>query len=381
MIHRLLLACLALAAPLTTAAAAADAGPLAAAPAGEVPMAAEVRAETVADGLRLPWGLAFLPGGDMLVTERPGALRRVSADGTVSDPLGGVPEVVFGGQGGLLDVVLHPDFSTNRLVYLSYSHGTLHDNATRVARARLEADALVGTEVIFAVEPEKDTPQHYGGAMAWLGDGTLLLTTGDGFDHREQAQNLASMMGKTIRIADDGSIPPDNPFVDRDGAAAAVWTYGHRNPQGLAVDPATGRVYQHEHGPRGGDELNLLTPGNNYGWPAATYGIDYSGAYVSPFQSLPGMTAPLLYWVPSIAPSGLAIYRGNRFPEWDGDLFVGALVDQDVRRVDMENGRPVGQERLITGENERIRNVVLGPDGYLYVLTDSEQGRILRLVR
>lgn len=381
MMHRLLLACLALAAPLTTATAAADAGPLAAAPAGEVPLAGEVRAETVADGLRLPWGLAFLPEGDMLVTERPGALRRVSADGTVSEPLDGVPEVVFGGQGGLLDVILHPDFPNNRLVYLSYAHGTLHDNATRVARGRLEADALVGTEEIFAVKPAKDTPQHYGGAMAWLGDGTLLLTTGDGFDHREQAQSLASMMGKTIRIADDGSIPPDNPFVGRDGAAAAVWTYGHRNPQGLTVDPATGRVYQHEHGPRGGDELNLLIPGSNYGWPAATYGIDYSGAYVSPFQSLPGMTAPLVYWVPSIAPSGLAIYRGTRFPDWDGDLFVGALVDQDVRRVDMEDGRPVGQERLISGEGERIRDVVMGPDGYLYVLTDSEQGRILRLVR
>jgi len=381
MIHRLLLACLALAAQLTTATTAADAGPMAAAPAGEVPVAADVRAETVADGLRLPWGLAFLPEGGMLVTERPGALRRVSAEGEVSEPIGGVPEVVFGGQGGLLDVILHPDFVTNRLVYLSYSHGTLHDNATRVARGRLDADALVEVEVIFGAEPEKNTPQHYGGAMVWLGDGTLLLTTGDGFDHREQAQSLGSMMGKTIRIAEDGSIPPDNPFVGREGAAAAVWTYGHRNPQGLAVDPATGRVYQHEHGPRGGDELNLLTPGNNYGWPAATYGIDYSGAYVSPFRSLPGMTAPLLYWVPSIAPSGLAIYRGNRFPDWDGDLFVGALVDQDVRRVDMENGRPVGQERLISGEGERIRDVVMGPDGYLYALTDSEQGRILRLVR
>ncbi len=346
-----------------------------------LPPASDVTAETVAEGLAWPWGLAFLPDGGMLVTERPGRLRRVGADGTVSEPLRGIPEVAYGGQGGLLDVLPHPDFAANALIYLSYSHGTLNSNATRIARARLGDAGLEGLEVIFTVEPEKDTPQHYGGAMAWLPDGTLLLTTGDGFDHREQAQDPASMLGKTIRIAADGSIPADNPFVGRDDAAAAVWTWGHRNPQGLAVDPATGRVYQHEHGPRGGDELNLLEPGSNYGWPAATYGIDYSGAYVSPFQTLPGMREPLTYWVPSIAPSGLAIYRGSRHPEWDGDLFLGALVDREVRRVDMEDGQVVGQQSMLGELGERIRDVVLGPDGHLYVLTDSAEGRILRIVR
>lgn len=346
-----------------------------------LPPAADVGAETVATGLTWPWGLAFLPDGDMLVTERPGNLRRVAADGTVGEPLGGVPAVAYGGQGGLLDVLLHPDFAANGLVYLSYAHGTLNSNATRIARARLGDAGLEDLEVIFTVEPQKDTPQHYGGAMAWLPDGTLLLTTGDGFDHREQAQDPASMLGKTIRIAADGSIPADNPFVGRDDAADAVWTWGHRNPQGLAVDPATGRVYQHEHGPRGGDELNLLEPGVNYGWPAATYGIDYSGAYVSPFQTLPGMRGPVTYWVPSIAPSGLAIYRGARHPDWDGDLFLGALVDREVRRLDMEDGAVVGQQSLLGELGERIRDVVLGPDGHLYALTDSAEGRILRIVR
>ncbi len=217
--------------------------------------------------------------------------------------------------------------------------------------------------------------------MTFLDDGTLLLTTGDGFDYREHAQDLSSMLGKTIRITDDGGIPPDNPFLERPDAAPEIWTYGHRNPQGLAVDPETGRVYQHEHGPRGGDELNLLRPGLNYGWPAITHGIDYSGAYVSPFTELPGMEQPLMYWVPSIAPSGLALYRGAVFPEWQGDLFLGALVDREVRRIDLEAGQVAGEEALFGDLNERIRNVKAGPDGYLYIVTDSEQGRILRVER
>lgn len=339
------------------------------------------RAVTVAEGLELPWGLAFLPDGELLVTERPGRLRRVSADGTVGEPLAGVPEVYFRGQGGLLDLVLHPAFADTRLVYLSYAHGGPRENATRVARARLGSAGLEDLEVIFTAEPAKDTPQHYAGTMAFLPDGTLLVSVGDGFDFREHAQDLGSMLGKTVRLNDDGTVPPDNPFVDRPGAAAAVWTYGHRNAQGLAVDPVSGVVYQHEHGPRGGDELNVLRPGRNYGWPAITYGMDYSGAYVSPFTEWPGMEQPLLYWVPSIGPSGLAVYRGERFPEWNGDLFVGALVDRELRRIDLESGRVAGEQALFGELGERIRNVKVGPDGYLYLLTDNERGRILRVER
>ncbi|MEQ9005281.1 MAG: PQQ-dependent sugar dehydrogenase, partial [Pseudomonadales bacterium] len=318
-----------------------------------------------------------------------------AADGTVSAPLAGVPEVYFRGQGGLLDVILHPAFADNGLVYLSYAHGGPDANATRVARARLTDSGLVDLEAVLTVAPTKDTPQHYGGSMAWLRDGTLLITTGDGFDYREQAQNVDGMLGKTLRIGDDGSIPADNPFAAEAsgsaaeasgsaaeaGGAAPVWTWGHRNPQGLAVDPVTGRAYQHEHGPRGGDELNLLKPGRNYGWPVVTHGLDYTGAYVSPFQELPDMEGALTHWVPSIAPSGLAIYRAEAFPEWQGNLFVGALVNREVRRLVLENGQVAAEHAMFGELGERIRNVKVGPDGHLYLVTDSEQGRIVRVDR
>lgn len=341
----------------------------------------DYHAVTVAEGLEYPWGLVFLPDGSMLVSERPGRLRRVAPDGTLSAPLDGVPAVYFAGQGGLLDLALHPRFAENNLVYLSYAHGGPRENATRVARAALGESALEDLEVIFTARPAKGTPQHYAGTMAFRGDATLLVSVGDGFDYREQAQNLESLLGKTVRITDDGGIPPDNPFVGRDDAAPEVWTYGHRNAQGLVVDPVSGRVYQHEHGPRGGDELNVLRPGRNYGWPAITHGIDYSGAYVSPFSELPDMEQPLKYWVPSIAPSGLTLYRGSAFPEWQGDLFLGALVDMEVRRIDLEDGRVVGEQALLGELGERIRNVRVGPDEHLYVVTDSEEGRILRVER
>lgn len=353
---------------------------LVAATAGALEGTPTYRVESVAAGLDEPWGLAFLPGGELLVSERPGRLRRIAADGTVSAPLGGVPEVYYRGQGGLLDLALHPAFADNGRVYFSYSHGDPRDSATRVAHGRLGADGLSDVTVIFTARPGKDTPQHYAGSLAFLPDGTLLVTVGDGFDYREQAQNLGSLLGKVVRIGADGAIPPDNPFVGRADAAPEVWTYGHRNPQGLAVDPGTGAVYLHEHGPRGGDEINRLEPGRNYGWPVITYGMDYSGAYVSPYTELAGMEQPLLYWVPSIAPSGLAFYRGAAFPDWQGDLFVGALVDREVRRVDLEDGRVAAQQSLLGEAGERIRNVKEGPDGALYVLTDSHQGQVLRLV-
>jgi glucose/arabinose dehydrogenase len=341
--------------------------------------AEDYRLDTVADELDHPWCVAFLPDGGLLVTERPGRLRRIAPDGSVSEPLAGVPPVYFAGQGGLFDVLLDPDFERNARLYLSYAHGTRQANATRVARARLEPDGLADVTVIFRVTPEKSLPQHFGGRLLFLPDGTLLLTTGEGFNFREQAQDTSSLLGKTVRINTDGSLPPDNPFADGQGGHPAVWTWGHRNPQGLARDPDSGRIYLHEHGPRGGDELNLLEPGRNYGWPAITYGMDYSGAYVSPFTRADGMEQPLTYWVPSIAPSGLAVYRGEEFPAFRGSLLVGALVDREVRRVTLNADGSTSEEALFSELGERIRDVRVAPDGAIYLVTDGNPGRVLRV--
>ncbi len=331
---------------------------------------------TVADNLDNPWSLVQLPDESFLVTQRTGQLLRVSVDGETRQ-VGSVPPSYFAGQGGLFDVVLHPDFESNQTLYLSYAHGMPAANGTAVTRARLEGYALRDAQQILLVEPLKDNPQHYGGKMMFLPDGSLLLTTGEGFDYREAAQDLDSELGKVLRINDDGSVPADNPFRDR--ATGRIWSYGHRNPQGLAMDPGSGTVYLHEHGPRGGDEINILRPGLNYGWPAITYGRDYSGARVSPFTEAKGMEQPLLYWVPSIAPSGMAWYGGDRFPQWQGDLFIGALVDREVRRVDLENGKVVGQESLFTELGSRIREVRVGRDGFLYLLTDGADGQLIRV--
>jgi glucose/arabinose dehydrogenase len=334
---------------------------------------------TVAEGLNYPWCVTFLPDGELLVTERPGQLRRISRDGTVGEPVSGVPEVFFAGQGGLFDVILDPDYEQNQTIYLSYAHGTRQSNATRITRARLNGNTLENPEVIFTVTPTKSLPQHFGGKMLFLPDGTLLLTTGEGFNFREQAQNTEALLGKTIRINTDGSIPADNPFATGEGGHPAVWSYGHRNPQGLIIDPETGKVYLHEHGPRGGDEINLITPGKNYGWPAITYGVDYSGAYVSPFSEHAGMEQPLHYWVPSIAPSGFAIYHGDEFPEWSGSFLVGALVDQEVRRVSLNSDGSSSEEALFSELATRIRDVRIGPDGAVYLVTDANPGKIIRV--
>ncbi len=335
--------------------------------------------QTLAKGLDHPWSLAFLPDGRMLVAERSGRVRHLSGD-KLSAPIAGAPPVFERGQGGLFDVLPHSRFAENGLVYLAYAHGDGGANATRVARARLQGDRFVALDVIFEATPLKDTPVHYGGRMAWLPDGTLLVTTGDGFDYRESAQRPASLLGKIVRLRDDGSIPADNPFVNRPGYKPEIWSLGHRNPQGLAYDPALARLYAHEHGPRGGDEVNIIQPGANYGWPIATRGRDYSGAAISPFDAYPGMREPLVGWTPSIAPSGLAVYRGDLFPQWRGDLLVGALVDQEVRRVDLDDaGRVVGQQSLFKELKARIRDVRVGPDGAVYLLTDDANGRVLRV--
>jgi glucose/arabinose dehydrogenase len=334
---------------------------------------------TVAEGLDHPWCLAFLPDGSMLVTERGGRLSYVR-DGKL-DPknIEGVPEPYVRSQGGLFDVVLHPDFANNNTIYLTYAGGDRGSNATHVARGQLNGYSIDKLEVIFAVDRKKDTPVHYGGRMMFLPDGTFLLTTGDGFDFREQAQILSNHLGVVVRLNDDGGVPDDNPFVGQADAKPEIWSFGHRNPQGIAIFESTGVVYTHEHGPRGGDELNLMKPGANYGWPAITYGLDYSGARISPFTELKGMEQPDVYWVPSIGPSGLAAYEGDQFPNWKGDLFVGALVEKSVRRVDLENGKVLEEEILFQELDHRIRDVRAGPDGYLYLLTDETDGEILRI--
>jgi glucose/arabinose dehydrogenase len=328
--------------------------------------------ETWTDGLELPWSIAFLPDGTALVTELGGTLRRVDASGTAGVPLENVPPVYFAGQGGLFDVVLHPDFSHNGWVYLSYAEGDKGDNGTAVARARLQGNALQDIEVIFRNFTRKDTPVHYGGRMAFLSDGTLLLTTGDGFDYREAAQDIDSGLGKVLRMNDDGAAAMGNPFP----GSPYVYSYGHRNPQGLAVDQS-GTVWLHEHGPKGGDELNRIEAGVNYGWPAITFGVDYSGAVISPYSEWEGMAQPEHYWVPSIAPSGLAIYEADLFPGWKGDLFVGALVDQEVRRLDLSAGEVKAEENMFREISARIRDVRTGPEGALYILTPDKILRVL----
>jgi glucose/arabinose dehydrogenase len=341
--------------------------------------AAEYKIETVAEGLSHPWAIAFLPGGDMLVTERSGQLRRLSNGKLEAQGIGNLPELYVDGQGGLLDIVLDPEFSTNQMLYLSYASGISSANSTKVISARLDGDSLVDIKNVFTASPEKDTPHHFGGRMALMPDKTLLITVGEGFDYREQAQSLNSHLGKLIRINRDGSVPSDNPFVSRENAMPEIWTWGHRNPQGVLVS-ADGTVWLHEHGPRGGDELNLIEPGKNYGWPAITYGMDYSGAYVSPFTKAAGMEQPVVYWVPSIAPAGFCEYQGNAFPEWQGNLFVAALAEKSVRRLVMEDHAVQSQEILFAELGERIRDVRQGLDGFLYLLTDSEEGQVLRVL-
>lgn len=339
---------------------------------------AENRIDTIAEGLEFPWSIAFLPDGTMLVTERSGNLRLIRDGRLVEQPIAGVPDVYVQSQAGLFDVVLDPDFDNNRLIYLSYAHGRSGRNATRVMRAIFDGSRLSDQQVIFTASPWKHGPNHFGGRMTFLPDGTLLLTTGEDFEQREKAQLLDNHLGKVIRINPDGSVPLDNPFRGTDGALPEIYSYGHRNPQAILV-AGDGVIWMHEHGPAGGDELNVIEPGRNYGWPVITHGRDYSGARISPYTEYEGMEQPVTYWVPSIAPAGMAYYDGDLFPQWRGDLFVAALVERSVRRLDMANGKVAEQEILFRELDERIRDVRAGPDGALYVLTDSPAGKVLRV--
>jgi len=334
----------------------------------------------IAKGLDHPWSMAFLPDGSMLVTERQGRLRLIKGGLLQPQPIGGVPAVHTGSQAGLFDIVLHPNFAQNNIVYLTYAAGTAAANGTQVARARFDGSMLQDLHVIFKAAPLKDTDNHYGGRMAFLPDGTFALTIGEGFEYREKAQDLTSDLGKIVRLNEDGSVPQDNPFIGQAGVRPEIYTWGHRNEQGLIFDAQSGLLYETEHGPRGGDELNIIVAHKNYGWPVITYGMDYSGAYVSPYTQRPGLEQPVIYWTPSIAPSGLAMYRGEKFPAWKGDLFVGALAFRHLRRVHLdEAGNVVSQEELLNDLRWRIRDVRAAPDGYLYVCTDETDGHVLRL--
>jgi len=347
---------------------------------------ARIRVETFADGLSHPWGAAFLPDGAMLVTERAGDMYVVSPKGELSEPVEGVPEVDARGQGGLLDVALDPDFESNRFVYMTYAEAGDDGNGTAVARGELtegDAPALANVEVIFRQQPKERSTKHFGSRLVFAPDGTLFVGLGERSDaqFRGQAQDLDSHLGKVVRINPDGSVPEDNPFVDRAGALPEIWSYGHRNIQGGALEPEAGRVWFHEHGPRGGDEINIPEPGKNYGWPLVSYGVEYSGAPVNEGESqAAGIEDPIYYWVPSIGPSGMAFYTAHAFPEWQGDLFVGGLAIPKLVRLELDGEQVTGEEALLDDLSLRIRWVGVGPeDGALYLLTDERNGEILRI--
>lgn len=343
-----------------------------------------VRVSTLAEGLSHPWALAFLPGGKtMLVTERPGNLRIISAEGKVGAPLSGVPQVWAQGQGGLLDVELSPTFTQDRMVYLSYAEGGEDGKAgTAVGRGRLSADlaSLEDFNVIFRQQPKLSTGNHFGSRLVFDRDGYLFIALGEN-NQRPTAQDLDKLQGKVVRILPDGSIPKDNPFVGQSNVRPEIWSFGHRNQQGAALNPWTGELWTHEHGPRGGDEINLPKPGKNYGWPIATHGINYSLLPIPEAKGkhVDGMIDPHHVWEKSPAISGMAFYDNPRFKPWEHNLFIGALASQALIRLQLDGDKVVHEERLLGELDARIRDVRVGPDGYLYVLTDADDGALLKV--
>lgn len=333
----------------------------------------------LATGLENPWALAFLPDGAMLVTERPGRLRLIAATGGKGREVAGLPKVWARGQGGLLDVALSPDFAASRTLFLSYAEPREGGAATTVARAQLSADSsrLEQVQVIFRQLPASGGGVHFGSRIVPARDGTVFIALGER-GQKEKSQDLGTHYGKVVRIRPDGAIPPDNPFVSRAGALPEIWSYGHRNIQGAALHPVTGRLWTVEHGARGGDEINVPEAGKNYGWPVITYGRDYSGLSIGEGTHKPGMEQPVHYWDPSIAPSGMVFYTGNLMPQWKGSLFIGALAGSLVSRLEFDGTRLVREERLLADLGHRYRDIRQGPDGALYLLTDAGEGQLLR---
>lgn len=339
---------------------------------------------TVAEGLEMPWALAFLPDGRLLITEKHiGQLRILGTDGKLSNPIQGLPAVMGADQGGLLGLAVDPKFAENGLIYWSYAEpqadGT---NNTAVARGRLAGDRVENVQVIFHQTPSLNSTKHFGGRLVFAPDGTLFVTTGERsiLEGRAQAQRLDGTLGKVVRINPDGSIPKDNPFVGRQGARPEIWSYGHRNILSAAIDPATGKLWEVEHGAKGGDELNQPQAGKNYGWPTITYGVEYSGQKIGEgITAKEGMEQPVYYWDPVIAPAGMAFYQGDLFPAWKGNILIGGLSSKALIRLVMQDGKVVGEERLLTDLGERIRDVIVGPDGAIYLATDSQNGRVLKV--
>jgi glucose/arabinose dehydrogenase len=339
-----------------------------------------LRVTTVTEGLEHPWGLAFLPDRRLLVSERPGRLRLVDANGRLDpEPVRGLPQIAAVGQGGLLDVALHPAFRDNGWIYLSYVAQGKDGYGTEVLRGRLQGKTLIDVQVIFRMRPKSSAGHHFGSRLVFDRQGFLFITLGDRGDQK-RAQRLDDHAGSVIRLHDDGRIPADNPFVEQPGALPEKFTIGNRNVQGAALHPRTGELWAHEHGPQGGDEINIIRAGVNYGWPVITFGRNYvTGTRIGEGTAKPGMAQPIHHWTPSIAPSGMAFYTGDRFPSWRGDLFVGALRDQMLVRLKFDGERVVDQEQLLKGSIGRIRDVRNGPDGFIYLLTDSPRGIIARL--
>lgn len=333
----------------------------------------------ITDKLQYPWSLAFLPDGQMLVTERIGKLKRINLDGKTKTDITGIPKVLFEGQGGLLGITLDPNFKANQLIYLAFAEPDGKLSGTSVARAKLTDTALTDIKIIFQQKPKYDSDKHFGSRLIFDNKGYLFITTGERFSEMKQAQTLDNHLGKMIRIHPDGRIPEDNPFVNQKNALPEIWSYGHRNIQGLTKHPITGEIWLHEHGPRGGDEINIPKPGKNYGWPKASYGIHYWLIPIRDDHQGQGFEEPLYHWTPSIAPSGMTFYRGNKFKDWKNDLFVGALKDRHLAKLTIKDNKVIKEEKLLTELESRIRDVVEGPDGLLYVLTDSASGKIIQL--
>ena len=335
--------------------------------------------KTIVDGLVHPWGIAFLPDGNILVTERPGRLRIIEKGTLQPNAIEGLPTIAAKGQGGLLDVALHPDYAKNGWIYFSYTAGSGSKVGTEVGRGRLVGRKIIDWQTLFRLQPKSSTGRHFGSRLVFDRDNFLYITLGDRGE-RFRAQDLNDHAGSVIRLHDDGSIPVDNPFINQAGKQAQIYSYGHRNIQGAALHPETGKLWIHEHGPQGGDELNVIAAGKNYGWPVITYGKEYgSGDDIGEGSHKTGMQQPLHYWVPSIAPSGMAFYTGDKFPDWQGDLFIGSLKFKLLVRLQLQGTKVVAEERLLEDVLGRIRDVRSAPDGYLYLLTDAKNGKLIRL--
>jgi glucose/arabinose dehydrogenase len=342
-------------------------------------LATQIQVDEIASGLKNPWSIAFMENGDALVTERAGGLRFLSAEGELGDPISGLPKVEVMGQGGMLGVALHPNFDENAYVYVCLSVAEGKKRGSEVHRGKLEGNKLVDVKEIFVALPKVDSAHHFGCRLAFDAQQHLYISLGDRGSVKEEAQSTGNHIGGVVRLKDDGAIPADNPFVG--GPAPELFSYGHRNVQGMAVHHKTGEVWTHEHGPKGGDEINILSKGANYGWPTITYGVNYNGSIITDKTEMPGMLQPLTYWVPSIAPSGMAFYDGDEFPEWQGNLLVGSLKFRYLNRIVLDGEKVVSQHELIKDLNERIRDVKQAPDGSIYVVTDSTDGKVLRLTK